>query len=141
MQALLLLALALTAADEPIAEITLERTPCFGTCPVDVIVLRSDGTAEYLGEEYVERHGKYRGKVSKEDFDRLARLLAEVKFFDLKEAYTAPISDLPTYITSVKRGKATKKVSNYADAAPKGLGEVEKEIVKVMEKIAWTKLK
>ena len=140
MHALLVLAV-LAFADEPITEITHERTYCFGTCPVDVVILRSDGTAEYTGEKFVKLLGKHEGKVTKADFDKLAKLVTEKKFFDLKDAYTAQVTDLPTYITSVKRGKVTKKVSNYADAAPKGLGEIEEEIVKVMENITRTKAK
>src|SRR5437868_598498 len=46
-------------AKEPITEISFERTPCFGTCPVDKLVLRADGTATYTGTRYVERMGEY----------------------------------------------------------------------------------
>jgi hypothetical protein len=136
---LLIPALFLAPGEDAITEISLERTPCYGTCPIDKAVFRSNGTAEYSGTEHVERRGNYKGKIGKDEFEKLARLVAEKKFFDLKDAYSKPITDHPTLITTVKRGKAEKKVSNYADAAPKGLGEIEKKVIEVMEKTDWKK--
>ena len=43
----------------PLTEISLERTPCFGSCPVDKVVLRPDGTATYIGRRFVERVVNY----------------------------------------------------------------------------------
>jgi hypothetical protein len=49
------------------------------------------------------------------------------------------ITDQPTQITAVKRGGKAKEVSNYGNAAPKELQEIEKAIIEVMERIAWEK--
>jgi hypothetical protein len=138
MLALLMLA-SLAAADDPITEITLERTPCYGSCPIDTMVFRADGTAEYTGTRFVKRTGRYTGKIARGDFDALARLVAEKKFFELKDRYSAPITDQPTLITTMKRGDKSKRVSNYGEAGPKELRELEKAIVAAMEKIAWEK--
>jgi hypothetical protein len=74
MLALLMLA-SLAAADDPITEITLERTPCYGSCPIDKMVFRSDGTAEYTGTRFVKRTGRYTGRIARGEFDALARLV------------------------------------------------------------------
>lgn len=136
---LLFLASFLAPSEDAITEITLERTPCYGTCPVDKTVLRSDGTAEYTGTRHVTRKGSFKGKVGGVEFQKLAKLLAKKKFFDLKDRYDAPITDNPTIITTVVRGGKAKKVSNYANAAPKELEGIEKKIIEVMEKIEWKK--
>ena len=88
-----------TASAEEITEIRLERTPCFGTCPVDEVVLRPDGTATYIGHQYVKRVGQYRGTFPREDFDRLAELLETKGFFNLKDRYSMRITDHPSLIT------------------------------------------
>jgi hypothetical protein len=41
-----------------ITEISLERTPCYGSCPVDQVILRSGGTARYMGTRFVPRTGE-----------------------------------------------------------------------------------
>ncbi len=53
-------------ADRPnsapsITELTLERGPCLGTCPIYRITLRSDGTGTYVGWNHAERIGVYSG--------------------------------------------------------------------------------
>src|SRR5690242_20304163 len=68
----------------PVTEVRLQRTACFGTCPVDEVVLRTDGTASYCGERFVDRVGRYRGSVPPEQLAQLARQLQEARFFRLK---------------------------------------------------------
>ena len=53
------LLLALITAQPQITEIRLERTPCFGSCPVDEVILRPDGSATYIGKRFVKRIGRY----------------------------------------------------------------------------------
>ena len=48
--------------------ISLERTPCYGTCPIYKMEIFSDGSAFYHGERFVDRIGDYefsvRGEVT-----------------------------------------------------------------------------
>src|SRR3954471_18160639 len=113
---LMFVSLAVCSAPPGITEIRLERTPCYGTCPVDEVVLRPDGTAEYIGKRFVERTGRYEGTFDGADFARIARLMEAKGFFDLMDRYTKPITDNPSLITSATRGDRTKRVENYARA-------------------------
>jgi hypothetical protein len=137
MLALFLLAALIDPSDDPITEVSLQRTPCFGTCPVDKVILHADGTAEYEGTLFVERMGKYKGRIAANDFKALATLVAQRKFFDLNDRYAAPVSDQPTLLTSVRRGATVKEVSDYGGAGPDSLKEIEKRIVELMDKIEW----
>jgi hypothetical protein len=90
-------ALAAGLASEPgaqpqnqVSEITLERTPCFGACPVDKVTLRADGTALHTGTRFAERLGEYQGLVSTTEYRRLTALLLTQGFFTLPGRYTAP---------------------------------------------------
>ena len=65
------------AEDHGVTEVGLERTRCFGTCPAYTVLIRSDGTFRYRGEDFVERKGEYTGTVSRSDFNELARFGAK----------------------------------------------------------------
>ena len=132
----IILAFALTSAAE-VTEIRLERTPCYGTCPVDEVVLRPDGTATYIGKRFVKRIGRYRGTFPRDDFDRLVELLEANDFTGLNDRYSRPVTDHPSLITSVTRGGQTKRVVNYANAGPDGLRAIEKAILGLAEDIEW----
>jgi hypothetical protein len=56
-----------------ITEIVLERTACSGSCPVDTLVLRASGKAEYTGRRNTHLTGDFAAPIGKEDFDRLAQ--------------------------------------------------------------------
>jgi hypothetical protein len=122
-----------------ITEISLERTPCYGSCPVDQVILRSDGTAAYIGTRFVQKAGRYSGTFHRGDFFRLAKLLESQGFFDLQERYAIEATDLPSIITSATRGGAAKKVVNYGDAGPVILWGVERAIRGVAADIEWKK--
>lgn len=123
---------------EQITEVTLERTACFGTCPVYKITLRRDGTATYVGREFVERKGTYSGKIY--GFERLAQLIESRGYFNLKENYTVNATDLPSTLTSVVRAGRRKSVTNYGDTGPVELWGIETAIDGMVTNIKWQKV-
>ena len=104
--------------------ISLERTPCYGTCPIYKMKIFSDGSAFYHGERFVEKIGNYEFSVSKETINYILKKADEIGFFELEEKYTANITDLPKTITFIKNGKNKKRVVDYY-GAPKTLKEFE----------------
>lgn len=120
-----------------ITEIHLERTPCFGTCEADRVVFRKDGTCDYYGTRMVERLGHWQGRVSEEDYRRMADLVRKTRFFTLKDSYTRPVTDHPSILTTVRMGRRTKQVNNYADAGPARLWQLERTILGVTWGIEW----
>ncbi len=118
-------------------EITLERHPCFGFCPVDTVTLRADGSAVYEGKQHVPRIGRYPGSVSPRDFNRLSRFLQDQGFFQLKPRYAVPATDLPTIVTVVTRNGRQVRVENYGDAGPESLWLIERAILGVASTVAW----
>ncbi|MBM3459540.1 MAG: hypothetical protein FJX77_13550 [Armatimonadetes bacterium] len=120
-----------------ITEIRIERTPCFGFCPEDVLTLRRDGTAEYEGRRGVDRIGAFQGFVSDRDFARLARLAEKNRYFSLREFYGENIADTPGIDTRITRRARTKHVFNNADQGPVGLWELERAALGVGAGIRW----
>ena len=104
--------------------ISLERTPCYGTCPIYKMKIFSDGSAFYHGERFVEKIGNYEFSVRKETVNYILKKADEIGFFELEDKYTANITDLPKTITFIKDGENKKRVVNYY-GAPKTLKEFE----------------
>ena len=120
-----------------VSAISLERTMCYGCCPVYRVEFRSDGLALHVGEIFVEKLGPRPGRIDDAVFDRLASLVVRLGFFDLEPAYRLPVTDHPTHITTAVRDGVTKRVSNYAEAGPAELWAIEELIDATAEEIDW----
>lgn len=121
----------------PKAIITLERTRCYGPCPAYRLTLRNDGTAAYTGIAEVERLGTYKGTFKRRDFARLSKLLLSLKYFEMKDQYSIPVTDQPRVITSFSVGKKRKMVENYGDSGPAGLRRIETAIDSMAKRVKW----
>ena len=104
--------------------ISLQRTPCYGTCPIYKMEIFSDGSAFYHGERFVDKLGDYEFTVSQETINYILKKAVEIGFFELEDIYTANITDLTKTITFIKNCKYEKRVIDYYDA-PKRLKEFE----------------
>jgi hypothetical protein len=149
MRSLLITAVALFAAtnafaEPPITKIVLERTTCFGACPVYTLSVQSSGRVDFVGTKHVWEAGPHRGKISRADFARLVAKIEEIHFFSLKNRYDGKnadgsgvtVTDLPTRKTTVTRGGQTKTVENYF-RGPAGLKELEDLIDEVAKSSVW----
>ena len=121
---------------DQITEVTLERTTCFGTCPAYKVTLRRDGTIIYEGRRFVEMMGTYKGEAY--GFDRLAQLILAQKYFDMKDDYFRPITDMPSAITSVVRGGTRKTITDYAETGPIELWGIEMTIDGILKNARLT---
>jgi len=110
-------------AAEPIKSfdrLTLERSACFGTCPVYRIVVFADGRVEYEGKKFVKTVGKQEKRLSSGEVSRLVAAIVAVDYLKLRDRYRssedgcpAVWTDHPTVETSVQIGKTLKTVEHY----------------------------
>jgi len=129
------------AQGEPVKEIALERTPCFGACPVYKVTLKPDGTVIYEGKRFVDKIGRFEGKIIPEDFANLAQVTNSLGFWKLQDKYTAPITDMPSALVTIKQGEKSKTTDNYASRGPAELWAIEQLIDKVVEGVPeWKKV-
>ena len=70
--------------------------------------------------------GTYKGEAY--GFDRLAQLILAQKYFDMKDDYSRPITDMPSAITSVVRAGKRKTIVDYAETGPIELWSIEMAI-------------
>lgn len=119
--------------------ISLERTPCYGTCPsYKVTVSTTDIVFE--GKRYVVALGKYAGKVEANIVRELAKNFLAADFYSLHDEYRTRITDLPTYILSIVIDGHRKTVVDYGGfwaGTPWVVIGLEKEVDRVAQTELW----
>lgn len=100
--------------------ISLERTPCFGTCPVYKVSIHSDGKIEYSGKDFSNPKGEYETYIPLTDVEVLRKAIIEANFVNLADTYdNMYISDLPSVITTLTvEGKQVKSIKNRYNPPP-----------------------
>ena len=100
--------------------ITLQRTECFGTCPVYKLTIFADGTVLYEGSKYVKKKGKAKSRISRAKLEDLIEEFDNIYYFNLNDAYIPgskgcpqSATDMPSAITSLMRRGRTKTVNHY----------------------------
>jgi hypothetical protein len=134
------------AAAPPAPAVTLERTPCFGTCPVYTVAISRDGKVEFDGKNHVADSGQATATIPPEQVDSLLAELEAVGYFGFADAYVMDspacgmyATDSPTVITSATRDGETKTVRHDrgCSAAPPELSQLEQRIDEVAGTERW----
>ncbi|HNR55900.1 MAG TPA: DUF6438 domain-containing protein, partial [Flavobacteriales bacterium] len=76
--------------------ITLQRTPCFGTCPAYMINVYRSGYATYEGHSHVEREGLHRAWIGPDTLQRILKDAESSGFYQFEDRYDRDVTDLPS---------------------------------------------
>ena len=109
--------------------ISLQRTACFGTCPIYKIEIFSDGSGIYTGTRFVKNIGVAKFSLSETQMNLILTQAEAIGFTNMKEEYSEPISDLPTTFIQIK----DKRIRDYT-GAPKTLKNLENLIDQLYQK-------
>ena len=109
--------------------ISLQRTACFGTCPIYKIEIFSDGSGVYSGTRFVENIGNTKFSLSEKQLNLILTQADTIGFRNMKKEYSEPISDLPTTFIQIK----DKRIRDYT-GAPKTLKDLENLIDQMYQK-------
>ena len=106
-----------TATDDLVA---LERTACFGACPIYKVTIASDGTVTFEGRRFVKTTGAATAKIKPEDFNRLVNEFEKLNYFSLRDQYINAadgcagfMTDMASAKTSISLNGRIKSVSHY----------------------------
>jgi hypothetical protein len=131
-------------------QITLERTACFGTCPVYQLTIKSDGSVTFDGHRFTKTIGSATGKINQADFRALVSEFEKINYFSLPDAYTPgtkecprTITDMPSANTSIHLHGREKSVAHYYGCGTEGvlqkLTTLEDKIDEVAGTQKWIK--
>ncbi|MDP4145795.1 MAG: DUF6438 domain-containing protein [Bacillota bacterium] len=83
-------------------KVTLERTMCFGDCPVYRIEIDDTGKVIWEGKKYVAKPGRYEWTIPKEKIDELNSAIDKFGYKNYKyNTIDGSKTDFPSVITSV----------------------------------------
>jgi hypothetical protein len=132
--------------------IRLERTACFGSCPIYQVTISGDGAVVYEGTRFVQTLGTERASVDSEEVVSLLDEFLQVRFFDALERYAGSerarrtpagivvesmtITDLPSQILTLRLGERVKRVELY-DHYPAELGRLPDLVDRVAGTERW----
>ena len=120
--------------------LTLERTACYGRCPIYKVTVLRDGTVQWEGERFVKTTGKASAKLSAATMTGLAKAFARAGFFALQDKYERyDVTDNPSAIVSFDDGTHKKTIRHYHGdtSAPKALYELEDRIDQLANTARW----
>lgn len=95
-----------------IHELTLERGPCFGTCPVFRFTATSQGRYTYDGRSHAEPAGERSGQFPGYLFARLAEVCVDLRVLELDDHYPGHFDDAPFVRVEVRHSGGVKVVHN-----------------------------
>jgi len=117
----------------PIA--TLERTGCYGECPVYRLTVNSDGSVVYVGTRWVKVLGRQVYKISEAQLAELQAAFEHANFSQMRDYDKVESTDDDWAHISYRRGGGFKRVRHYHgdNAAPPALGALEDEFDRIVD--------
>jgi len=145
------------AQEKPIPDdtlITLERTVCFGACPIYKLTISADGTVTFEGRQNVKVKGLAKSRINRDDLRNLIAAFEAASYFSLNDSYETQKdgcpevwTDNPSAITSLRMNGKTKTISHYygcqagsgTSIYPNGLTYLETTIDQIVGTDKWIK--
>jgi hypothetical protein len=134
-------------AADTAAHVTMQRLPCYGTCPVYSVRVGSDGMVVFDGERHVDSLGMRSGRIPHADAAALLHDLEQSGFFELHPRYVYPEKECGAYhtdaprviLTLVRHGRAATVEHDYGcTGAPQLLRLLHEQVDSVAGVTRWT---
>lgn len=124
--------------------ITLERSYCFGMCPVYSLTIGGDGTVTYQGTRYVNVVGTATSQIPVSDVQALVDQMMQADYFNLSVPATCPEgmwTDMPSSITSLSLDNQSHTIvyDHGNQCAPAILATLENRIDEISKSAQWVK--
>jgi hypothetical protein len=120
--------------------IKMEKTPCYGFCPVYDLTITGDGNAILLGKKNIKKIGTFICVIPPAKLDSLVKEFEEIKFWDLQDRYDGKKTDLPTTYVSLTLDGKTKRIRDYY-GAPEKLKKLEERLHQIIDYPFWIRAK
>lgn len=127
--------------------VRLERTPCFGSCPVYTISVSPSGQVTFEGKAHVRQLGTATGQIPQQRVEALLVELERAGYFTFADRYAVSeptcrrySTDSPSAISSATfRGRTKRIEHDYGcGGVPGSLTLLEKRIDEVLGSDRWT---
>ena len=117
----------------------LERTGCYGECPVYRLTVSDDGSVVYVGVRWVKVLGRQVYQVPLSRLNELQAAFERVNFLQLRDYDHVESTDDDWALLALRRGGVFKHVRHYHgdNAAPPALLTLEDEFDRLVDSARW----
>lgn len=117
--------------------VQLERTACFGACPVYAVTVLTDGTTRYTGEQHVKVTEPVEVKLEPAVLEKLKARFESSEFLKWGDYQRTPVTDMPTVVLTYKGHTVRHYLGD--DKAPPALTALEDEVDAIIGTDRWVK--
>lgn len=107
--------------------IEMEKTGCYGRCPVYTVKIDEKGRGLFIGVENTDYPGLFSFRLRQQEMEQLKSSFERIRFFELEDRYFGHVTDLPTTYLTYRSDSREKKIMDYY-GAPQELKDLEKQI-------------
>ncbi len=117
--------------------IRLQKTPCFGRCPVYTAKIYNSGYVQFMARKWTKLDGNFTGRISQEQLQELRNQIESVEFFKFNPVYdNTGVTDLPSSILTIQRDDEKHAVvSRYQ--APEALNKLISSLDQLIQGIDY----
>lgn len=111
--------------------LSMERTACFGRCPIYQIKLYQNGLLVYNAEQFTDTVGCFYSVLTKPEIAVIEEKLKQANFFGLADSYPVGVqtpTDLPSCIVFYNKNGRQKTVTDKRFKSPEMLTYIENSI-------------
>lgn len=117
--------------------ISLQRTPCFGTCKAYTINVYRSGRATYFGHSHVQLEGAYQAQIGADTIQRIITDAEKSGFYQFQDKYDREVTDLPSSILRVvANGKDKRVVARVG--TPESFKQLFGRVEELLFPVVWT---
>lgn len=118
---------------------SIERTACYGTCPIYKFSIYNSGYAVYEGKRFVEKIGKFETTIIPATLEEIKAQAKAIRYFELSNDYPKKAVDFPSVKTSVVLNGKRKDINN-GSGAPTSLKEFQDYLDGIKDNVEWRPL-
>jgi len=119
--------------------IRLERTGCYGTCPIWEFELNGNGGANLINTRFIEPTGSFASLCSTDSVSALFERFDKVDWDLFHNEYPDQNTDLPSVILTWKHRGFEKRIV-IVGKHPEQLDVLIKEVEAIKQKLSWKKI-
>ena len=116
------------AAQPSITTLRMDRTACFGKCPIYYVEIQSNGMTSFHGIRFTEHDGIWQKQLSPADCQKLMRRFEAAKVDTCADSYEAMVTDLPSINYVFRYANGTAKNIQNASYGPQFLNTLAREV-------------
>ncbi len=115
----------------------MQRTPCFGQCPVYSLEIKQNGAAYLDGIRNYDFEGMHVAKLTEYQVEQIRALADKFGYYDFNHVYDAPVTDLPSVTTAIQNRDGMHWVYNRMEA-PDALNQFQIEVETLIKDLQWS---